>query len=149
MMAKHLEDLMAAATYRRFSSERNLDQWLTEQGVTDPTTRIGVKHYFESVGKFIPSRGEQISAVGELRTDEVLTLGSLATDLPRHRYTPVSPPPTYRPGMTAAERLLARLGVTAPVTLKELEKRMTEAGLDAEPRIMVKTEAALKNLLRG
>jgi hypothetical protein len=89
-MSKTLRDLQASATHRRWSSEAIMNDWLTEQGVTDPELRIAAKHYFESTGKFTPDRGPTLRAVGELRTDEVIPLGTLAPH--RSQYTPETAP---------------------------------------------------------
>jgi hypothetical protein len=145
-MSKTLKDLMAAATHRRWSTEDRMNAWLTEQGIDDPETRIAAKHFFESTGRYSPGRGPTISAQTGLATEQVRDDG-LATD--RARYTPVSPQPTYRPGMSRVERLLQSMGVTSPVTLAELERRMTAAELDVETRISCKLEAQQHNLIKG
>jgi hypothetical protein len=59
---KQLKDLMAAATYRRFSSEQVVNDWLDEQRVTDPTMRIAAKMSLEASGKFTP--GRRLTAAG-------------------------------------------------------------------------------------
>jgi hypothetical protein len=138
---KTLRDLQAAAQHYRFSSEATLDQWLTDKGVRDPETRIALKHYFEACGKLT------LRAQGDLATDQSYAPGTLATD--RARVTPVSPPPTYPPGMSRVERLLQSMGVTYPHTLAELETKMTQRGLDATEKIACKLEAQQHQLLKG
>jgi hypothetical protein len=147
-MTKTLRDLMARARVYQFSDEGKLDDFLRDQRLS-PEERISFKLEMQASGRWqpqaTPGRGPTISA--QLATDQDFALGSLATD--RAQYHPRPPEPRYRPGMTEPERLLAKLHISAPVTMAELERRMTEAGLDAETRISCKLEAQQKNLLKG
>jgi hypothetical protein len=207
-MSKVLRDLAAATQYRRFSSEHDLDIFITERfprasadekiamkltlaaekkfslaaqqetytpgesavdkslrelGITGPvslddlekkmdamnwppTMRIAAKIQCQQRGWLSYGAGHRMSAQTGLATDQTLDYG-LATDRARYEYG--QPEPSYRPGMTEPERLLAKLRVTVPLTLADLEQRMTEAGMDAETRISCKLEAQQKQLLKG
>jgi hypothetical protein len=103
----------------------------------------------QATGRWQPQetsgQGHRISA--QLATDQEMPRGTLATDL--SRYAPVSPQPTYRPGMSWVERLLQSMGVTYPHTLAELETKMTQMGLNATEKIACKLEAQQQHLLKG
>jgi hypothetical protein len=75
MTPTRLKDLAASAALQRVRSERKINRWLQEQGITDPETRIAVKH--------------QLMAQG-LATDDQPPVGTMRTDL--SRYSPATTP---------------------------------------------------------
>jgi hypothetical protein len=127
MTPTRLKDLAASAANKRLRSERDINRWLQEQGISDPETRIGLK--------------VQLMAQGALATDQAGPYGRLATE-----------DVAYRPGLSEMDRLLVKLGTDLSsyqgLTERELDDKLTTAGItDPERRIAIKHELVTRRLI--
>src|SRR2546426_2709037 len=116
-------DLAARAAGHRFGSEADMNQWLAQQGISDPTERLSYKI--------------ELMANGALATDQSYPPGTLATDVARH--TPETAP--LGPEMRTLFRR-AGLDPARSYASGELNDLLDRAGLDAESRMAIKVQLA-------
>ena len=127
MSQKQLQAVLASARSHDFTSEAEVDAYLLERGLTDPTERICAKHTLEASGQL------DLRAAGEMATDQVTDYG-LATD--RQRYQP-EPPGVSREIQTLMRK--AGLGPDQTYTEAQLDEALSRAAIGTVERVAVKT----------
>jgi hypothetical protein len=126
---KRFNDLVASAA-KHAMTEPELDAWLTQHRVTDPTERIAVKL--------------SLQASGELASDQHISIGELATDRARQ--------PT--PGTAATPELdrwmrRARIDSTRDYRDDELTDLFRASDLGLEERVAVRHHLGSLGRLRA
>jgi hypothetical protein len=128
MTPRRIHELAACAVGRP-RSEAELNRWLQAQGITDPETRMAVKH--------------QMMAQG-LATDEQPPLGTLRTDLSRHT-------PETAPMGAEVARLFRRANLEPgrAYSTSEVEDALARCTMGIEDRLAVKAEMGFRGWLRA